>query len=41
MDLKSKVSLLMELEKPSDTKGNIHDIILLVEKLGICIEMGN
>ena len=40
-DLNSKISLLAELEKPSDTKGKIHDIMLLVEKLGICIEMGN
>lgn len=39
--LKNEIPLIMELEKPSNTKGNIHDIIMLTERLSICIEMGN
>ena len=39
--LKNEIPLLMELEKPSNTKGNIHDIIMLIERLSICIEMEN
>ena len=39
--LENEIPIIMQLEKPSNTKGNIHDIIMLIERLSICIEMGN